>query len=553
MTVNLSSQIARYGVSESFNVFIDSLRDTPGLSDKKFRFDDVNKVAQYLVCRNYGKACLELSYLAWAVVNYPTKTLANAPLLEFFWMDENITPARFRQAFEHPYQTENINVALNKAGLALTFSSQTFIVSPTRVGLLAVLLEIIVTLAPEQLRSIEQRLKGSDNEQVIKALSSDLQKQIYQFLGEHLIPAQQQRRFRYVSQWLDKKNANENLVSTDVLSDETVLSFWQYAVLDDTSPGYKLYVSAFYGVMDTDQAIKQAKQSLALDNAGTIGFNTDVGEYSPDVIHEILFSHSSENQDYSWLCQAPKFLTKAQWHFIEPLNQHNPYSKTLALSFARLAIFGQWQAALVQAKRKSPLIVRQKLIDLPQQNYSQYQQGLVTLQKVMTEVIMAISYIFYSHQDSRYLGFSLALLPESDGKKIRNWFEEKINTLSQALPTNDNDTDISADRENINTVLFAQSQKLLMQSLALKKIMQASKAAFNANNKAGFQQLPSSHLLDTYQDGYDGLAHCQHIVQLSSEKLSHYWLTPNDCETNYCSDVSIFKDIFALLYGDIND
>jgi hypothetical protein len=271
------------------------------------------------------------------------------------------------------------------------------------------------------------------------------------------------------------------------------------------------------------------------------------------VIHEILFSHSSENQDYSWLCQAPKFLTKAQWHFIEPLNQHNPYSKTLALSFARLAIFGQWQAALVQAKRKSPLIVRQKLIDLPQQNYSQYQQGLVTLQKVMTEVIMAISYIFYSHQDSRYLGFSLALLPESDGKKIRNWFEEKINTLSQALPTNDNDTDISADRENINTVLFAQSQKLLMQSLALKKIMQASKAAFNANNKAGFQQLPSSHLLDTYQDGYDGLAHCQHIVQLSSEKLSHYWLTPNDCETNYCSDVSIFKDIFALLYGEVND
>ena len=37
MTVNLSSQIARYGVSESFNVFIDSLRDTPGLSDKKFK------------------------------------------------------------------------------------------------------------------------------------------------------------------------------------------------------------------------------------------------------------------------------------------------------------------------------------------------------------------------------------------------------------------------------------------------------------------------------------------------------------------------------------
>ena len=552
MTVNLSSQIARYGVSESFNVFIDSLRDTPGLSDKKFRFDDVNKVTQYLVCRNYGKACLELSYLAWAVVNYPTKIQANAPLLEFFWVDENITPARFRQAFEDPFQTDNINIALNKAGLALTFPSQSFIISPTRVGLLAVLLEIIVTLAPEQLTTIEQRLKGTHNEQEIKALSSDLQKQIYKFLGEHLIPAQQQRRFRYVSQWLDSKNSNENLANTHMLNDETILSFWQYAVLDDTSPGYKLYASAFYGVMDTHQAIKQAKQSLALDNAGTIGFNTDAGEYSPDVIHEILFSHSSENQDYSWLCKAPKFLTKAQWHLIEPL-QNYPYSKTLALSFARLAIFGQWQAALVQAKRKSSLIVRQKLADLPQQNYSQYQQGLVTLQKIMTQVIMAISYIFYSHQDSRYLGFSLAFLPKSDEQKIRNWFEEKMNALSQASSTTDNDTNLGADTENINKVLFTQSQKLLMQSLELKKIIQASKAAFNANNKEGFQHLPSSDLLDTYQEGYDGLAHCQHIVQSSSEKLSHYWLTSSDCETNYCSDVSIFKGIFVLLYGEVND
>ena len=553
MTANLSSKITRYGVSESFNVFIESLRETPGLTGKKFRLADVNKMAQYLVCRNYGKVCLELSYLAWAVVNYPIKSIANAPLLEFFWVDENITPARFRQAFEQPCHIENINIALNKTGLTLSFSSQPFLISPTRVGLLAVLLEVIITLAPEQLTAIEQRLKGSHNEHAIKALSSDLQKQIYQFLAEHLIPAQQQRRFRYVSQWLDKSNANKNLASSYVLNDEAVLSFWQYAVLDDTSPGYKLYASAFYGVMDTHQALQQAKQALALDNAGTIGFNTEAGEYSPDVIQELLFSHSSDIQDYNWLCDTPKFLTKAQWNFIAPLTQNHAYSKSLALSFARLAVFGQWQAALVQAKRKSPLIALQKLADLPQQNYLQYQQKLVTLQQIMTQVIMAISYIFYSHQDSRYLGFSLAFLPQSDAQKIRRWFEEKRNALSQASLVTDNGTNIAADTENINKVLFSQSQKLLMQSLELKRIIQTSKTAFNANNKEGFQSLPSVDLLDTYQDGYDGMTHCQYIVQSCIEKLSHDWLTLSDCETNYCSDISIFKDIFALLYGEVND
>ncbi len=547
MTANLSSQIARYGVSESFTVFIDSLRDTPGLCDKKFRLADVNKVAQYLVCRNYGKACLELSYLAWAVVNYPTKSLSNAALLEFFWVDENITPARFRQAFEHPCQTQNTNITLNKAGLALTFSSQSFLISPTRVGLLAVLLEVIITLAPEQLKTIEQRLKDKHNEQAIKALSSDLQKQLYQFLAEHLVPAQQQRRFRYVSQWLDKNNAVEHSTNMPVLNDETIMSFWQDSVLDDTSPGYKLYASALYGVIDTHQAILQAQQALALDNASTIGFNHEAGEYSPDVIQEILFSHSSSIQDYSWLCHTPKFLTKAQWHFIEPLIQKNPYSRTLALSFARLAVFGQWQAALVQAKRKSPVSVQQKLADLPQQSYLQYQQKLVTLQQKVIQVIMAISYIFYSHQDSRYLGFSLALLPQAEAKKIRLWFEEAISTLSQSSLTT------SSDAEHINKVLFRHSQKLLMQSLELKKTIQASKSAFNANNKEGFQYLPNAELLDIYQEGYDAMEHCQHSVQSCIDKLSHSWLSSSDCQTNYCSDTSIFKGIFALLYGDVNE
>lgn len=557
MTANLSSKITRYGVSESFNTFIDGLRDTPGLCDKKFRLADVNKMAQYLVCRNYGKVCLELSYLAWAVVNYPAKTLANAPLLEFFWVDENITPTRFRQAFEQPSKGEYINIALNEAGLALTFPKQSFIISPTRVGLLAVLLEVIITLAPEQLTTIEQRLKDTHSDQAIKALSSDFQKQIYQFLADHLIPAQQQRRFRYVSQWLDKSNVDEKSASLSVstpakisaLNDETIMSFWQYAGLDDSSPGYKLYASALFDVIDTHQALQQAKQALALDNAGTIGFNTEAGEYSPDVIQEILSSHSSEIQDYAWLCHAPKFLTKAQWHFIEPLIQKHPFSKTLALSFARLAVFGQWQATLVQAKRKSPDIVRQKLAALPQQNYLTYQEKLITLQQLMTQVIMAISYIFYSHQDSRYLGFSLKLLPQADAQRIKMWFEEKINALSSTAVEPCAET----SEKNINKALFTESQKLLMQSLELKQIMQANKTAFNANNKEGFQHLPNAELLDIYQDDYDGLTHCQHIAQSCIEELSHYWFTSNDCEANYCSDVSIFKGIFVLLYGEVNE
>jgi len=544
MTASLSSKVTRYGVSESFNVFIESLRETPGLSDKKFRLADVNKMAQYLVCRNYGKVCLELSYLTWAVVNHPTKTIANAPLLEFFWVNESITPARFRQAFEQPHQTKKSNIRLSEIALELTFPKQVFHISPTRIGVLAVLLEIIITLAPEQLTAIEQRLKGTQNELEIKKLSSDLQKQLYQFLAEHLIPAQQQRRFRYVSQWLEKDTHEKGEVNTSALNDDTVLAFWQYAVFDNTSPGYKLYASALYDIIDVHQAIQESKQALALDHAESIGFNIQSGEYSPDVIQEILSSHSTDIQDYSWLCQEPKFITKAQWHFIEPLIEKHPFSKTLALSFVRLAIFGQWQATLVQAKRKSAAIVQQKLAELPQQNYLQYQQKTITLQQLITQVTMAINYIFYNHQDSRYLGFSLALLPQSEAKKIRRWFEQKRNEITA--------TSVDGTTKNINKVLFTQSKTLLMQSLELKQTLQACKSAFNANNKEGFQQLPTVDALETYQEGYDGLMHCRRIIQSSLGILTKHWLTSIDCDGNYCSDISIFKGIFSLLYGETN-
>lgn len=546
MTANLSSQITRYGVSESFNALIDGLRETPGLSDKKFRLADVNKIAQYFVCRNYGKACLELSYLAWAVVNYPTKTITNAALLEFFWIHENITPARFRQAFEHPHKNNNYNICMQEDGLHLIFSQHSFIISPTRIGLLAVLLEVIVTLAPQQLNTIENTLKDTQIDSAIKTLSSVLQKQIYQFLAEHLVQAQQQRRFRYVSQWLDSNKSNEESLNTYVLNDEIILSFWQYAGLDESSPGYKLYASALNDVIDVHQAIQQTKQVQALDNAGSIGYNVEGGEYSPDTIQEILFNDSPNIQSYEWLCQSPKFLTKAQWGFIEPLVKNCAYGKTLALSFARLAIFGQWQANIVQAKRKSASQVQEKLSEKPHQNYQQYLQRLIVQKKIMTQVNMAIAYIFYSLQDSRYLGFVLDYIPKLEAEKIKSWVEQKISSAIQSGAE-------GVDFSNVNKMIFTQSQKALLQSQDFSKVMQLAKAAFNGNNKEGFQQLPDTDLLDLYQDGHDAVAKCQNIIQENITQLSRYWVTLIDCEENYCSDVSIFKGMFDLLYGEVND
>ena len=526
------------------------------LSIKKFRLVDVNKMAQHLVCRNYGKTCLELSYLAWAVVNYSkrdasnysAKTHSDTPLLSFFWLNESITPSRFRQAFDQPFTSNNIAISLNEVGLQLSFPQQPFVISATRIGLLAVLFEIIISLAPEKLAFIEETLQSTkeDSVQAIKRISSDLQKQIYQFLSEHLVPAQQQRRFRYINQWLALKG--DNSTKTNLLSDEVIFSFWQDAAQDETSPGYKLYASAFNDIIETHQAMRQAKQALALDNARTIGFDIEGGEYSPDVIDKLVFDETSTIQDYAWLCQMPKFLTKAQWHFIEPLIQNQSYINYLPLSFARLIVFGQWQASIVQAKRKSLSSLQEKLTGMPEQSYIDYQKNLIKQSKILSQVMLAITYVFYRQQDSRFLGFILVFLPEELSQQLQKLIKEAVSQLNQTEQTS-----LDFSSRKLNKILFTQSQNLLKESLEFNRILKTTKTAFNRNNKEGFQHLPDSDNLEPYHDGYDALTRCQRIIQTYTAQLTSHWNVSQDCQSNYCSDVSIFKGMFEKLYGEAND
>ncbi|MGL1957127.1 MAG: hypothetical protein OCD00_07415 [Colwellia sp.] len=537
-TNNLSAQITRYGVSESFIALVDGIRETPGLTaDHKHRQADVNKVAQYLVCRNYGKACLELSYLCWAVVNY-SKEAKSSSLIDFFWLNESISPKLFRQAFEQPWhtkQSEQASIELTQDVLQLNIANSTFAISPTRVGALAVLLEFIVNISPQGFNLLEE--VTTDLEQAsdanIKALSSSLQKIIYQYLSEHLIPAQQQRRLRYITQWLDEHN-----IQLPFLNDDTLLNFWQQASVDDASPGFKLYSTVFHEFIEAEQALKQAQASLQGQHASTIGFDVENGEFSPDAIQSILFAQCSEIENYNWLCQSPKFLTKAQWAIIAPLHHYRPYLKTLSLSFARLFIFSQWQSILVQAKRKSPQITRQKLNEQPTQNYTDFYQQVNEQINNISAVMLALSHVFYSHQDPRFLSYLTDKLSPSTASEL------KLNTehiLAQAL----NEQGELANIFN-NIIAISIKHPEINSALAL------AKKAFKANNKDGFKQLPCATLLDNYQQGAEALQHCKQALSMFIKKIP----TNEQCSTlwteKFASDVSIFKQVFEQIYGGVH-
>lgn len=538
MSRSFSAQISRYGVSETFICLMAGLRDTYGSEGKKFRREDVNKLAQYLVCRNYGKLCLELSYLMWAIVNSPTNKQSTSPLLEYFWLNEAITPQRFRHEFSLLLKEQNQHISLNKEGLLIVIESNEFTISPTRVGVLAVLMEFLTTLAPQQLASCEDALREQHDDKVIKTLSSELQKQIYNYLSEHLIPAQQQRRFRYVSQWLDEQQINQGIDVEQLLTDDAILAFWQFACFDDSSPGYKLYSSALSDFIDVNSALRQVGSALSMEHSISLGFDKESGEYSPESLEQIAFDQQGSFEDYSWLCSNPKFLTKSQWKFLQPLIDNRHIAEKITLSIMRLVIFGQRQAELVQAKRKSQSLLNER-IDAPfNDDYASYKENLLNHRQVMKKVVLAVAHIFYVNRDSRFLGVAITCFSSAGRAQLKELMKAKVD-------------DLDAGINKADDVLYRVSQELAIQFPEMKQLLSLAKKYFAANNKEGFQTIPEQEELDDYFIGFEALEACINDIDSFEEYFENKWSNNSQWQVNFASDASIFKSMFEKIYGDV--
>ena len=154
--------LALYGVSAELIAAFDGLRETPGISGPKYRQKDIDNLSQMILCRNYGKATLELSYLLQAILmckrsgDSTARGLGNSTTqeiwLNFFWLEESITPKRFRAAFDVIPEPVQAYLQLNEQGLTIRLPTCEFTLSPTRIATLASFLEFLVYVDPSVLQ-----------------------------------------------------------------------------------------------------------------------------------------------------------------------------------------------------------------------------------------------------------------------------------------------------------------------------------------------------------------------------------------------------------------
>jgi hypothetical protein len=521
------TNIINYGISETLKGLFAQLKETPGLNGYKYHGKDVEQISQNIVCRNYGSVCYELSFLCWSVINHPQYT--SSPLLSFFWLEENIQPKRFRQAFSQPIQTTAGEVVMAEDYLNIHIDNIDFAISPTRVGVLAVILELIASIEPAQLSKIEEMLLGASS-QTVKQLSSNLQKLIYHYLKEHIPEASTQERFRAISGWL-----KQHSLTAQRVTDQAVLDFW---INPPAQPSYIKYSTVLDDLLDAITAIDIVENTLNADHALSLGNNNEQGEVNADWVQNTVFEQTDNTADLSWLCQSPKFLTLSQYQPMKSLLSHGKLACQLPLSFLRLAIFGDWQSVLVQAKRKSAQVLADKLKQSTDRHYQNYTHDLHDTQFYCKQVQHVIGHIFYTLDNPLFVGIMLKHMPLELQQILKLWMREQVEEESEA-----------EDTAAPETPYLKHIQQWLTQHTTAQTWLTEAGNAFKNNNKDGFKTLPSSENLDIYQDGNEALDHCQQIVErylLVIEKLNH---ENTELEAIYRSDLCIFSNRFKQIYG----
>ena len=544
-----SSALALYGVSDELIGMFDSLRETPGMAGNKFRLDDVNALAQSIICRNYGKACLELSYLLFAVMQRPSiaSSSRHSPLLDFFWLAESITPRRFRLAFAD--ETPVLNMA--KDFLHIHIDKSEFAISPTRVGYLAVLFELLVNISPNIVQTAETQLATANLSQ-LKAYSSELQKCLYGYLNDHLAPAQQQRRFRFLSTWLKErlkeqlKEQNNQQLLADGVDDEAVLAFWQQmALAQDDGLGFRRYRTVVENFVSLLQALELGNCQRAVEYAAAIGYDTEQGEIHPEQLDELLGTNDEIN--VNWLADQPKFLSKQQLLWLEPIMSAGNTIVNLPLSIVRMRLFGDWQAELLQAVRGGDHnTIKAKLAKEDDDWYQHFQQEGQALISALANVRLAIVHILVELRQTGALQPMAQLLRQDEWAKIK----QNLLAIRQEILTDGQHEDAAGQAlvEQITTLFFSRLAQYCLQHPPVNLLLQQARAAFKANNRQGFKQLPAADSLTAYELGFDTLGSCQGQLKQLLQRFDGLFSSTEQWQQKSAADLVIFNSVFEKMY-----
>lgn len=544
------TNIIEYGVSATLQAEFEMLRDTLSMREYqekqasktesihqyKYATKTIDKLAQYLLCRNYGKACLELAYLCWPIVRHQEHSKG---LLHFFWIEEAIRPTHFRHSIAPLTKLNSCAplVSLNEMGMLIRCSKQTFTISASRVMLLSALLELLVSNIQGTLEDIENYLSTSD-EKCVGKLASYLQKKLYEFLKAHLPTANLQQKYRYIHQWV-----NENS-DTEKLNDNAVLKFWTSSIHEE---GYVKFESAFVDIIDYQFAYEQVNVSREIAHGQTdlpiVGTDNSADEEDQNSAVWLYGAAFEANGEIlmppTWLVDQPKFVTKKEYAYVALLFELRQSVPQFPLSVMRTEVFGRWQNTIIQHCRDKNVVV----IDEPDQDYAMYLQLLESWRKQAANTLLCCAAILYEQKDAR----CLTVLSQGVGLLVERKEKAEFRQMLQRL------FDASKKETDKLELTFPHISRWLLQSPTLNNFFGLARKALAKNNRTGFKNNNDYHAADIYEQGAEQIVQGAKLIHDLNEAVFKQIENKNEqfgsLEAIFRSDLFIFKSELVKRHG----
>lgn len=527
-----------FGVSSTLQADFELLRETPNLhGEAKYSKNTIDKLAQYIVCRNYGRLCLELCYLCWPIVKYGQQGQA---LLDFFWLQEQITPKAFRSSISKliKYQKysltkyEELNqspvITLDDIGLKISHQQQAFTISATRIALISAFLEWLCSHFSGFIDELENNL-NVENDTQVKKLASLIQQRIYALLKEHLPSANVQQKFRFIHDWSTTHKGYSRF------NDEQVLQFWQAAFEQE---GYVKYQGALLDIIDYEHACELNENKAKVAQANNIDdalFEYHESELNNQVatsLFELFTECIDELPDFSCLSQKPKLISKQQLQDVSLLLENQDSIQRLPLSLLRSCVFSPWQAQIIQLTRNKQGFGSNEVnngFKQPTRNYEDYNLVLDKWIENACSAMLSCVGVLYEMKDPRCLAtLQIALSKALDEHKYASF----LTALRKA------DIDIST---------FSDVSAVLLSSPLLKQYMQLALKQLKANNREGFRKGSVYADSDIYYEAIASLHLCVETL-LKFKKATVTMLSAE----NYRSDLFIFTSEFKKRHGGID-
>lgn len=515
--------INQYGVSEALIGFFNDLREMSGPEGTKFRQDEISRLERAIVFRNYGKCCLELAHLIAAVLQLPQRR-GQSSLLNFFWIEMNMTPQRARAAFQSIENRDKNNISVGEQFIEMRWGKESFAISPSRIGFLAALMEFAQEAEPQLIVEAEKKLASPTNKS-IHDFSSWIQKKIYEYLDQHMIPAQLRRRFRHLIDWYKTNNPTKQTMEW-FITDDSVFYFWQKHAKDDEGLGFRRFRTVgddFYAILKALDIGRNRGQSA---RASTIGTDVESGEWHPDQLTQACENLSMEMTDLNFLAKRLKFFPKAIWVDLcqEYINKGN-VSLALPLTLVRMEVLGGLQAKLIQADKDDEADrFEHYMHSEPEEDYDTHLKWLEQFQTEISQAKLLGLGLFLEMNSNEALSLISELLDKNALHEMQSAFQSV-------------ERDFTSDR-------FMQIlPNLRLEFPKLNQLCQQAISTFNKTTRAGFKELPPASALPEYRYGLELIDESRRLRDAHVK-----WL--KDIDTiDFNADLTTFRSTLKSIYG----